>query len=380
MRVSMTNLQSPQQVRRTPAVRCLLPLLFAFVAGCGGRLATPATQPSLQKFEYHALKLGSDFNLIFYAADKPSADAAADAVWARVDQLDLVYSDYNPESELSRLARRTHDGPMAEPVPVSDNLWKLLRLSYDAAERTGGAFDITVGPYVQLWRRSRRQQQLPSPERLAEAKTSVGWRLMKLDDPKHTVQLLAPKMRLDLGGIAGGYIADDVLRLLRGRGINRAIVDSSGDLALGDPPPDRAGWRVAIRDLTEPSKTAEYIEVANCGVSTSGDTYRFVEIDGVRYSHIVDPATGLGLTHRIGVTTVAPDGVTADWVTKPVSVWGSEKGIAFVETMRREPGMQRLAARVTRVDGERATVVTSGGYQQLKILSATTPAASSRAQ
>jgi thiamine biosynthesis lipoprotein len=354
-------------------MRWLLPSILAFVAGCGGRPTTPTTQPSQQKFEYHALKLGSDFNLIFYAADKPSADAAVDAVWSRVDQLDLVYSDYNPESELSKLARRTHDGPMAEPVQVSDDLWKLLRLSHDVAERTGGAFDITVGPYVQLWRRSRRQQQLPSPERLAEAKTSVGWRLMKLDDDKHTVQLLAPKMRLDLGGIAGGYIADDVLRLLRSRGINRAIVDSSGDLALGDPPLGRSGWRVAIRDLTEPSKTAEYIEVANCGISTSGDTYRFVEIDGVRYSHIVDPSTGLGLTRRIGVTTVAPDGATADWVTKPVSVWGPEKGIAFVEAMRREPGMQRLAARITTADGERVKVVASAGYTGLAVPTAPAP-------
>jgi thiamine biosynthesis lipoprotein len=237
---------------------------------------------------------------------------------------------------------------MAEPVAVSHDLYAVLKIAREAAESTGGAFDVTVGPYVQLWRRSRRQQQLPTADRLAETKPAVGWRHVELAADRPAVRLTAPRMRLDVGGVATGYISDRVLELLRKRGITSALVDLSGDLAVGDPPPGRKGWTVAVRDLTEPDKTAGTIEVANCGVSTSGDTYRFVEIDGVRYSHIVDPATGLGLTRRVGVTTVAATGVAADVAATAVSIMGAEKGLAWVERV----GAERVGAE--RAGAERA--------------------------
>jgi thiamine biosynthesis lipoprotein len=278
---------------------------------------------------------------------------------------------------------------MTEPVKVSDDLWRVLEQSQIAAERSDGAFDITVGPFVKLWRRSRDMGELPTPERLAEAKKSVGYRFLKLDPQAHTVQLLAPRMRLDVGGIGKGYASGEALAELKKLGITRAAVGAAGDLSVGDPPPGRQGWRVAIQSLpvnvaatqpttaptSEPGVTGEaavaaeespaspdfggaYVRLSNYGASTSSDTERFTIINGQRYSHIIDPATGLGMTHRVGVTVIAPDDTTADWMALAVCLMGPEKGIALVD------GTPGTAARMVSLDEGRVAVFESKRFKE----------------
>jgi thiamine biosynthesis lipoprotein len=323
--------------------------------------------------------MGTGFRIVLYAPDNPAANAAADAAFARIDQLNAILSDYDPNSEISKLSQRTLAGPMPEPVKVSDDLWRVLEQSQIAAERSGGAFDITVGPFVKLWRRSRDMGELPTPERLAEARKSVGYRFMKLDPAAHTVQLLAAKMRLDVGGIGKGYASGQALAVLQKLGITRAAVGAAGDLSVGDPPPGRQGWRVAIQSLpvnvaatqsaagpaTEPAVTGE-ASVApdesnaapDFGASTSSDTERYTIIDGQRYSHIIDPATGLGMTHRVGVTVIAPDDITADWMALAVCLMGPEKGMALVDET---PG---AAARMVSLDNGRVAVYESRRFKE----------------
>lgn len=357
-------------------------VLLAMMVGCNaskpGSPSADKPPAALQRFQYNGMKMGSDYHLILYAPDQATADAAAKAADAEIDRLEMVFSDYKPESELSKLCRLTAAGPMTQPVEISDDLYEVLWASQVTAAETQGAFDVTVGPYIQLWRRSRRQQELPSVERLVEVAPAVGYRKLKLtpeapldgDEPDPAdrkdltnqptkAQLTAAKMRLDVGGIATGYIADRVLVLLRDRGIESALCDLSGDLAIGDAPPGREGWTVAIRSVTEPDKTDEYLLVANCGVSTSGDTYRFVEIDGTRYSHIVDSKTGLGLTRRVGATIVARDGMTADRLATAVCLIGSDQARALLtETGAHGKVMEWTGAKVNKVESE--------GYTALK--------------
>ncbi|MDB5291597.1 MAG: thiamine biosynthesis lipoprotein ApbE [Phycisphaerales bacterium] len=312
------------------------------------RAATrPAADANLQRFEYVAPKMGTVFSIFMYAPDKAVADRAADAVWARVDELNRIFSDYDPSSELSRLSQQTLDGPMAQPVPVSEDMYRLMEYSLDAAKESEGTFDITVGPLVRLWRRSRELHQVPAPERVEEAKKSVGYRFLKLDPEHHAVQLLAPRMRLDVGGIAKGYTSREALKVLRKFGIDRALVGAAGDLSVGQPPPGKERWTVALASLEPKGQTpATYANLQDYGVSTSGDTERFVIIDGVRYSHIIDPATGLGLTDRICVNAIAPDDTVADWLAAAVCIMGPEKGLALIE---RTPG---AAARITKIEGD----------------------------
>ena len=225
--------------------------------------------------------------------------------------------------------------PTAAGVPVSDPLWAVLERSQAMAESSGGAFDVTVGPYVRLWRRARREKELPTPQRLAEARAAVGHKYLKLDPRHHTARLLKPNMRIDLGGIAMGYAVDETMKLLRGRSITRALVDASGDIAVGDPPPGKPGWTIGVVPLSAEGTPSRQILLANAAVSTAGDAFQHVVIDGRRYSHIVDPRTGLGRTDRSAVTVIARDCLTADALDTAVIVMGPEAGLALVE---RTPG------------------------------------------
>ncbi|MCH5378160.1 MAG: FAD:protein FMN transferase, partial [Planctomycetes bacterium] len=217
------------------------------------------------------------------------------------------------------------------------------------SEKTDGAFDVTVGPFSRLWRRARRQRHLPSAERLAEAKAAVGYRHVRVDAVESRVQLTAAGMRLDFGGIAKGYACDEALVAMRKIGVTRALVNGGGDLALGDPPPGESGWRVGVAPLQPNDPPSRVLHVANCGVATSGDAWQFVEIDGHRYSHILDPRTGLGVESRSSVTVLAPNGMAADALASAVSVLGVPRGLSLIE---HTPG---AACAVVAVEGDKVS-------------------------
>ena len=311
------------------SLRGLALLLCLFVTGCSAHL---------QKFEYVRLKMGTGFRLVMYTTDKAKADRAADAVFARIDRLNSIFSDYDPQTELSRLGQQTDDGPMSAPVRVSDDLWNIISIARAASERSDGAFDITVGPFVKLWRRSRDMQELPTIERIAQTRGSVGWEGIRLFPETHSVQLLKPHMRLDVGGIGKGYTAMQSMAVLKGFGIRKAMVGAAGDLTVGEPPPGKAYWRVAVQSLADPAKTEGYVKLRNASISTSGDTQRYVIINNQRYSHIINPKTGLGLTDRIGASVITPDGTTSDWLCKPPCVLGHEQGLALIDSTPRAAG------------------------------------------
>jgi FAD:protein FMN transferase len=301
-------------------------LLAAAWFGC----ATGEDPSRLVRFEYARPEMGVPFRIVFYARDRPSADSAAKAAFSRIAALNDHLSDYEYDSELSALSRTSGSNTN---VPVSPELWKVLVQAQQLSGETQGAFDVTAGPMTSLWRKARRDQRLPAPDRLETARRQVGHRFLLLDSASHSVRLERPSMRLDLGGIAKGYAADEALAELRRHGIDRALVAAAGDIALGAPPPGRRGWTVSVGDIDAPgAPAAQGLEVAHCGVSTSGDLFQFVEIDGVRYSHIVDPRTGVGLTNQCLVTVVAPNGITADSLATAISVLGPESGPDLAST------------------------------------------------
>ena len=328
-------------------------MLIFYLSGAG-------CQTHLEKFEFIRPEMGTVFQVVLYAPDAAAAKQGADAVFARAEELNGLLSDYDPKSEISRLSRLTDSGPMTAPVAVGPDLWRIIERAVEASRRSNGAFDITIGPCVKLWRRSHQMGELPNSERLAEARKSVGWEAIKLFPETHSVQLLKPKMRLDVGGIAKGYTALEMVRLLRERGLPRAMAGAAGDIAVGDPPPGKSNWRIAVQALEQPDKSAGYVELHNASISTSGDTERYLLIDGTRYSHIIDPRTGLGLTHRIGATVIATDGTTADWMSKPLSVLGPEEGLRLIEST---PG---AAARVVTIEGKQTKVYESNHWREFQ--------------
>src|SRR5688572_4691893 len=234
-----------------------------------------------------------------------------------------------------RLCARAGQGP----VKVSDELFTMLSHAQEVARRSGGAFDVTVGPYVQLWRAARKTKQLPAPDALAEARRVVGWERVKLDAANRTVELTTPGMRLDLGGVAKGYAGDEAIRVLREHGIRSALFEAGGDIVVGDAPPGQDGWSVQIIGTeTSPTRT---VELANRGISTSGDTEQFLEINGTRYSHVVDPRTGLGLTQRYAATVIGRDGITSDALSTAACVLGGD-GRTLVKSYRANAYIRRV--------------------------------------
>jgi thiamine biosynthesis lipoprotein len=294
---------------------------------CTLSLASP-TDRLPERFEFTQFQMGMPFRIVLYAPDADSANAAARAAYARIKQLNDIMSDYDPESELMQLCQTAGT---ATAVPVSRELLAVLSHSLALSRQSDGAFDVTVGPLVRLWRKARREKQFPAAEQLAAARNVVGYRNVRLDEKAGTVELLKKGMQLDLGGVAVGYAIDDVLALLKARGISRALVDGSGDIGVSDAPPGKEGWRIGIAPLEADREPSRYVILKNAAVTTSGDAYQFVELDGKRYSHIVDPRTGLGLTDRSSVTLLASNCTIADSYTKAVSVLGPEQGLRLIE-------------------------------------------------
>jgi thiamine biosynthesis lipoprotein len=282
------------------------------------------------RHEFREPHMGTQFRLVLYTPDEPSANAASRAAFDRIAQLDAMLSDYQPDSELMQLCAKA-GGP---PVPVSEELYFVLSRAIDTAKRSDGAFDPTVGPIIRLWRHARRQHKLPDPARIAEARKLVGYENVRVNAEDRTVELLKARMQLDLGGIAKGYAADEAMAVLKKHGVTRALVAASGDIVVSDPPPGESGWTIGIappEGATKPPR--DFLLLRNTAVSTSGDTEQFVEIDGRRYSHIVDPATGLGLTNRLQVTVVAATGTASDSLATAVCVLGVDRGLKLIESL-----------------------------------------------
>jgi len=280
--------------------------------------------------------MGTLFRIKLYTGNESQAQAGFHAAFERIGQLDGILSDYQPDSELNRVTR----GSVNQPVPVSKDLFHVLSAAQNIAEETNGAFDVTLGPLTHLWRAARKQGSAPDAEALRTALDRCGFRKMHLNSARQSVAFDRGGMQLDVGGIAKGYAADEAITALRKAGISRALVAASGDLALSDAPPGKAGWSVGVDSLDSAGQPfTRVLVMANAAISTSGDTEQHLDAGGKRYSHIIDPKTGAGLTNRLTVTVMARNGIEADPAATAVSVLGRDKGLAFVE---QKPGMAAL--------------------------------------
>ncbi|NLE37784.1 MAG: FAD:protein FMN transferase [Pirellulaceae bacterium] len=267
--------------------------------------------------------------IVLYAPDADSANRAAQAALAEFNRLNLVFSDYDARSEARRLCKPAE---IDQPTRVSDDLFLVLAASEEMYRQSGGAFDVTAGPLTKLWRRTLRRGELPTDARLAEARDRVGFDSVRLDPARKTVALGKRSMQLDFGGITKGYALDKSLEVLNKHGITRALIDASGDIRVGDPPPGREAWRVGIARLDDDGPPVHFLALRNAAVANSGDSWQYVEIDGRRYSHLIDPRSGMALTDHAGVTVLAPNAMLADALASAVSVLGPTDGIKLVES------------------------------------------------
>jgi thiamine biosynthesis lipoprotein len=288
-----------------------------------------------QRYNYAQIKMGVQARLVVYACDEATAENACRASYARVEALENAMSDYRRDSELLRLCAQA-GGP---PVKVSDDLFYILQKAQKFSQETAGAFDVTVGPEVALWRKARKTRQLPTPQEIAAARELTGWQMMHLDPRNKTVQLEKRGMKLDLGGIAKGYAGDEATRVLREHGITSALFEAGGDIVVSDAPPGTNGWTINI-DHPAPSAPHQ-LTLHNAAISTSGDTVQFVEINNVKYSHVVDPRTGEALTNHYAATIIAPKGIDTDALSTALTVTG-EQGMKLLPTYHARGWLREL--------------------------------------
>jgi FAD:protein FMN transferase len=289
-------------------------------------LGWPSAAAGQARYTFEHGQMGTRFRLTVHAPDSGVAQRAATAAFARLDSLNATLSDYRDDSELSRLSATAGTRTW---VRASPDLWAVATAAQNAARLTHGAFDLTVGPLVQLWRRAARQRELPSPARLRQAKRLVGRHLLRLDPARQAICLPRAGMKLDAGGIGKGYALGQMGDLLRAAGLGCFLIEGGGDLLLGQAPPGLPGWRVAVGDSV--------LYLAHTAVATSGDRFRHADIGGRRYSHVVDPRTGLGVTHGWQVTVLYPDPTLADALASGLGVLGPERG---GRAARRLPGLR----------------------------------------
>lgn len=282
----------------------------------------------LSRFEESQPHMGTVARIVAYAPSAGAAAAATRSAFQRIRELDGMLSDYQAESELSRLSHQS-GGP---PVKIGPDLFRVLSVAQNLAVRSNGAFDVTAGSVIQLWRRARRQRALPEADRIAAALDLAGFRWLTLDAKQQTAQLAKPGMRLDAGGIAKGCAADEALKILKQAGIERALVALGGDIAVSNSPPGKKGWTIEIASLDlRGAPKPRALLMHNSAVSTSGDAEQFVELGGIRYSHIIDPRTGKALTGRRSVTVVAANGIDSDALATAVSVMDPQKGLKLID-------------------------------------------------
>ena len=303
---------------------------------------------TLEKYEYQQPKMGTEFRLVLYTTNKTIADKAAEAAFQRVDELNAIFSDYEASSEVSRLTMSAGTG---QKVFVSKELWEVLSMAQDIASKSRGAFDVTIGPLSKLWRSAIRQQAYPDLQRLEDAQKKVCYKHLKLYSKEHSVLLKKSGMRLDLGGIAKGYTVDEVCKVLLDQGITTALVDGGGDIYGHGRPPDAAGWKVKFLARNTRTPNLDYFDeeakvwsnrkeqehvvyLDQMAIASSGKTFKHLDWNNKKFSHIINPKTGVGMTHNDIINVQAPSCALADAIASTLSVLPPKKGKKFLKKFK----------------------------------------------
>jgi len=278
--------------------------------------------------------MGTEFTIRVWTQEGQVGDLnlVVGKAFARVAELNQIASDYLPESEINLFAK----SPARYPIEVSDDLFALFTIAETLHRKSGGAFDITAGPLIRVWRLTKKNRRMPTQDQLDSAKRRTGFQHLEIDLEEQTITKKIDGMLFDLGGIAKGYAADAAIKVLREGGFPRALVAASGDIVVGDAPPNEEGWKIGIETLNlDPDlKSLQVVVLNNKAISTSGDTRQFIELNHSRYSHIVSTKTGLGLTERIGASVIAPNAVTSDTHATIVTLLGEKEGLQFIRNIR----------------------------------------------
>ncbi len=299
-------------------------LVLCFLAGCGGG--------SKQRVKFHQERatLGTfvQIDICANSGDIEKTAKAFEDVWARFEEINSGMNAYNPQSEVSAI--KNYETGVG--VPISESLAGVIGLSKDISQKTGGLFDITVRPLIDVWKKAQETQQEPTYAQIVSAGLKVGSDLIEFTEDG-ALRFLYPGMEIDLGGVAKGYAVDEAVRILRLQGFQDFFIDAGGDVYVAGHNLKGESWRIGIQHPRKANELIDVLSVSDQAVTTSGDYERFFEISGKRFSHIFNPHTGYPQDTNISATVIAPSAMEADAYSTALMIWEPEAGVACMDSL-----------------------------------------------
>jgi thiamine biosynthesis lipoprotein len=298
-------------------------LVFIFLTGCG------RSAPEVRRYS----KLGEFFGSVvkvdvcYRDEEEPRLQQALDEVWTRFADIHSRMSVYDPDSDINKINRAYDEG-----VEVGADTYGLIREALEYHRISQGVFDISVGPLIVLWKESGRKGTLPSAEEVGAARVMTGIDAVELL-PDNRVRLRKTGVKINIDSIGDGYAADEAARILRSFGFENFLVDASGELYAGGQSCQGRPWRVGVIDPNDTSRLVDVVELSDMAVSTSGNYEHYYEIEGKRWSHIIDPATGYPSDDISSATVIAPTARFADFLSTALCVLDPAEGQKIVEDL-----------------------------------------------
>lgn len=298
--------------------------------------------------------MGTEVLITVFCDDAQKATRAMNVAFDKISNMEAMMSNSIKNSDVKRL----NDAKTGK-IKVSKETFEVIKKALDYGKITNGAFDITVGPLLRLWRKAESANSLPTSQALKRSLEMVGYGRIKLYPESFEVEFEKPGMEIDLGGIAKGYIVGEAIKTLVSGGITSGLISAGGDMyALGSNP-EHGKWIIGIRNPLKPSENIRYIQVTDKAVSTSGHYMRFYTVAGKKYSHIVDPVTGYPPSNNVAsVTLIGSESTGTDALTKAIAVLGPEKGLSIISS---QPGIEAF---VITWDGNKMSYFQTPGFSQ----------------
>ena len=306
-------------------------ILVAFtLPGTGSALSQ---HKSLVLFHDVHRAMGSEFSIDLYAPNQETADRWMQLSFEEVDRIEALLSNYRPSSELSRISREAG----AHPVTTDPETFAFLQTALSWSNRSGGAFDITVGPLMRAWGFFFNHGRIPTEEELLALKKQTGWSNIHLDASTRTVSFINhASMELDPGGIGKGYAVDRIVALLRQQHVSAALISAgSSTIYAINAPPGSQGWPVNIADPAHNGSILSRVLLTNTSLSTSACTEKFFIENGHRYCHILDPHTMQPVENMLQTTVIAPSATDSDALTKAMFVMRADASARLLQDLPR---------------------------------------------
>ena len=282
---------------------------------------------ALIKQQLHARLMGSSFELIVVEKDEDTARRRLEEGFSEIQRIEALLTEFSSDSQTALLNKYAGE----RPVTVDPEVYQLMERCQHLARLTQGAFDISAGALKVLYNFKERQAHRPDAVRLAETLAAVGHRHIQLSSD--TVFLSKKGMRIGFGAIGKGYAADRVRALWQSQQVTAGVINASGDLTAWGRQPDGQPWRVGIADPRDPSRILLWLPVENAAVATSGNYEQYFEIEGVRYSHNIDPRTGIPVRGIKSATVISPSAELSDALATAVTVMGVTAGLHLIDQL-----------------------------------------------